>query len=428
MRARSVRRALSRFREPRVVVTALFALTIAVTLANAWMVLHRHEGYFVRQLSYETLYSPAEALRIAGFERHPNALVVRIEPVRAGDWEIRSDEMPALVRGPHPRIALRAGLHTYRLAQRGRELSLTVLHDPSAGQVAVLDASVPVGDFARQSLAEQAARLDDYSAADVARGRRILARIGLPSGGTRERIERLMAHIVTELDAHRGTPSYEMMRVLSPLAQYDRARAGREQVFCANFAQIYSFFATLARIPTREVSIVGERDGVALGGHTFNESFIAERGEWAYVDVTFQLGLVETPERGYLDGLELARVHRLGMIDGLRASVVVDGHVERAPYAEHARFTRAYVHRDATYLYHRSMRDRYSAWGYARRMLFAPDSSWAATGADRFYLKSSGLALQFLLGAVWLFLGLRWIARRRRLARAPISPAVRHAA
>lgn len=413
----------------------LTVVTVALTLANAWMVVHRREGYLFRYVPQSTIYSPAEALRIVGFAREPYGLILKTEPALDGTWEVRTAEGASYdVPGPHPRIRLTPGVHEVRLEQRldaedaarvgalPRVMDVSLVVDEPApgqhgvGETSVLSMSVPFGNATRHPLSTLATRPEHYPPTDVAEGRRILEGLDLPEGDTVARIERIMAFVYRELDAHRGVPSDAMLHGYTPLTQLERARRGEDAVHCANFTAVYTFFATLADIPTREITVTGERDGVLLGGHTFAESYLPEHGAFAYVDATFGMGLVQTPDGTYLGAVRLARLHDVGTIGELTVGVVgEDGTVRREPYEDHARFSRLYLNRDATYMFHRPERDRHSIFARVFRLAMGSDLSYALEPAtERHWFKQAALLAQLAVGVIWLVVLARWAVRRAR--------------
>ncbi len=406
---------------------ALALTTAAITLANAWIFVHRREGWLFRYVSETTIRSPAEELRVTGLDRHGDRLIVLTEPAREGRWEIAIDAAAGgTAPGPHPAVPLTPGLHDLRLEQRTdargpRVIEMTVMFEPASGEVAVLSVSVPFGTAPRYSLTELAARPAHYAAEDVREGRRILAPLALDELAPEARIERLLGYVHDELDAHRGAPSEAMLRSLEPLDQYRRATRGEDAVHCASFAEVYTFFAALAGIPTRTVTVSGEERGILLGAHSFAESYVAGRG-WAYVDPTLGVGLVRGPDGRYLDAIELSRLHDADLLGELTASVVREGRVERVPYEPHARFSRAHLSRDGTYLYSRPERGRRTGWARVLRFALGTDLGWAAEPArERHYLKQGALAAQALVGLLWLAV----LARAARRALRPRSGTAR---
>jgi hypothetical protein len=414
---------------------ALAVATVVLAAATFWMVVHRREGYTFRYVAESTIASPAEALRIVGFVREPHALTLRTEPALEGTWSVLVDDGTTYeVQGPHPRIRLSPGVHALRLDQRTvgsglahtlpRTMRLTLVVDPApfghdgVGETSVLSLDVPFGTARRYPLDKLTAEPEDYPADEVEAGRRILAALDLPADPV-ARVERLIQFVHQELDPHRGSPSYAMLHGTTPLQQLERARRSEDAVHCASFTAVYTFFATLAGIPTREISVTGEDEGVLLGGHAFAESYLPGHGGFAYVDVTFGMGLVEGPDGRFLDALRLARLHELGALGELSVRVIgEDGEMRRARYAEHARFSRMYLNRDATYLYHRAGRARYSPFAPLFRVVGGSDLGYAAEPeSQRFYLFHAALVGEAVLVLVWMVLVGRWLARRRRSPR-----------
>lgn len=108
-----------------------------------------------------------------------------------------------------------------------------------------------------------------------------------------ERVQALAEAILKDLAPHRGVPS-DSMRGLPGLAQYKRVMAGQDQVWCGNIAAIFTHAAVALGIPMRTI---GLRNGEWLNSegatflrtecHATTEVFLKDKGEWAWVDLTF---------------------------------------------------------------------------------------------------------------------------------------------
>jgi hypothetical protein len=454
----------------------LTVLMIALAGANAWIVKHRHEGFLFRHVPYVEAYHPSELLRVTGLVAGRGDLELITAPKRSGRWRIErrvpeaapetlpeaapgapaeaAPEAPAEAKdasgksdepgtagnvpprwtslsasqGPDPRLSLEAGVHRYRLTQAGehrfpRALSLTLVHTPASpsapdhlaqGATTISSLSVPFGEVHTHPLSELAFQREDVRGSDLEAARRELEQMNLPSGDTEARIASLASYLLKRLNPHRGTPSDEMYRGLSPHTQYERAIAGEDEVFCANFSSIYRYFAALAGIPTREISVTGTRDGVSLGAHTFNESFIPERGEWAYVDLTLEVVLPRTAKGDRLDAIELSHLHRLDATEGVRAYAPSGSGLALAPYDAHSRFSRIYLNDNATYLFHRPEANRHTRLSQLRRMFFEPELAYAHRPDNTKYWVKTGVFAAFVASAaLWVLWSTVFLLRKR---------------
>ena len=153
--------------------------------------------------------------------------------------------------------------------------------------------------------------------------------------------------LLDDLNPHRGTPS-DVMGELKPFEQYERLVAGEDHCWCANLAEIYSYACNSLGIPARFIimrhqlypppeDINNGYEIMLAGGHTRMEMFEAGRGQWNWVDLTYNALGAYLGEEGPLNMMELhrylnepARLKRL-QVDFYDSEA---GRIERIPVLE----------------------------------------------------------------------------------------------
>ena len=116
------------------------------------------------------------------------------------------------------------------------------------------------------------------------------------TNATTDKIILIGSYLYNRLHKQNGSPSGKL-QALSPLEQYKMLCASpSEQLWCGNYAQIFSWFCWSQGIVTRTIEIMNPGDH-----HVLNECFIPETGQWIMTDITHNLMLVENADHQYLD-------------------------------------------------------------------------------------------------------------------------------
>ncbi|HSR37698.1 MAG TPA: hypothetical protein VLL95_02190, partial [Phnomibacter sp.] len=112
-------------------------------LVNAWIFLHRSEGYNYRRLAtYDELYVPSEKQHIKKlYFKSDSAIIEMANPMNAQAWRfVRDDSIvaQALVNGHRLAIPLKKGIHTYHFVASGInqpafECALDFVCEPNGG-------------------------------------------------------------------------------------------------------------------------------------------------------------------------------------------------------------------------------------------------------------------------------------------------------
>jgi len=114
------------------------------------------------------------------------------------------------------------------------------------------------------------------------------------------------------------------------------------------------FFANVAGVPTRRVSVGGVFEGISLSGHDFAESFIKEKGQWAYVDIISNRLLFVNKNGDYLNTLDLFFMNLKKIYpEGVTVSLGEKGRFSKISYSSPVGHQCAayYFRRDATFEY-----------------------------------------------------------------------------
>jgi len=118
---------------------------------------------------------------------------------------------------------------------------------------------------------------------EVVEARRILGPVTEGAAPAIEKSERVFRFVMEKMKDAGGTPS-DKVQAASPLETYKMFTSGEGRGFCENKALVYYLFANAAGVKTRLIDVAGKFGPLKLTGHYFCESWIPEKGAWAYVD------------------------------------------------------------------------------------------------------------------------------------------------
>lgn len=389
----------------------LFVATAALGALNAWLFVHRQEGWAFRIVSQAEAYVPREVPAITGFEVDPEGFVLQTSNGADPTWRFDGATQPAHAT---------SGIQRHRIAKGGEPNApgrtyATVVH-PEARMFSSGDVTLSAAE--RLPLAELVAAASDYPADHVGAVRALLAEADLaqpaPGESTESYFGRLWLFLFARLDPQTGNPP-PGFEALPAWVQYQRAAAGEAKIRCASYAEILTLFATVAGIPARTVDATGARDGVDLGNHTFVEVWYPEYQRFGYTDLTLKTFAV----RARLDGrplgaAEIATLHRAGLNDALFATRPRDGQLETIPYPQLHRLTDVMLSPSATYLFHREYENRHGTASKLRRYLLAPEPAIGLDASPLPHLAKQAAFGAFLAsGTLWLLATLRRGGNRR---------------
>jgi hypothetical protein len=400
--------------------TALFLVGIAL---NIGVYVTRDQRDFYYPSTYKTLYVPSDIRALTG-----TSIVERGQVefrIQGGDvpnqWKITDDTGESYnTPGRYPVVKLKDYRHSYELEPQdesvpGKKVTIQFGYYPSeyykkGGRTQpdnywLVSASIPVGKHKRYPLAFWASAYADIDPADRDEAKRILGEeIGVgDADDTVAKIEKIGCWLITKWQGCSGTPSDSIEKERSPLKIFQKVVSGQGKIWCSQHALIYHFFANMAGMPTRLVSLAGRVDNVITTGHAFAETFIPEQGIWAKVDTSLNKLLILNPEGKPLNCADFYHAVLSGNIQALTARTCLDGAIVSKPYSE-GMGADSYYYSYGSHLVFRPARSR--SQGKIIKYLFQPDLAYSLDASQlyRVYWLRRGL---FLVGVIVLIL---WVA------------------
>ncbi len=305
-----------------------------------------------------------------------------------------------------------------------------------ANDVYLVSTGLPVGKFKRHPLSYW---VDDYAyiGADklAAADRVVREDVGIKeSDDTLTRITKVMRYLSPRLANSGGVPKDDF-RWMDPWSMCQEMINGTGKGWCTQNAQIYTFLANRAGIPTRFVFGANTQDDVIVySGHSWAESWVKEQNRWTYVDMTQSLFGVADKHGALLNTADILQLCQHDAFDGITARVFKDWHWKNLP-VEAAPFTpvtvpfdavnwlakQEYTHNaiikyrhppnveDIRGVYSMLLKDRTFAWENFKRYLYDPPAAYSLLPTDglRTYLIRqtlfAGLIVALVLSVIaWL--------------------------
>jgi hypothetical protein len=192
--------------------------------------------------------------------------------------------------------------------------------------VYIIRSSVACGDFPQYSVADWTDSYDYVGPEGLAAADKILAEeVGIrPGDPTILRMEKLAPYLRRKLQGSGGVPKDDE-RWMNPWDLYNEMVKGTGKGWCTQNAQVWTFWANRAGIPTRFVFNARTQDNtITYTGHAFAESFIREQGRWAFVDLSHGTIYVMNRHGAVLNSAELLHLNMQDAWDSVFARVSVD--------------------------------------------------------------------------------------------------------
>jgi hypothetical protein len=409
--------------------TVIFILGLAANVA-LYLTRDKRDSYY--PATYKTLYVPSDVPALTGtriVERGRVELIVPSETIH-DSWKVTDDTgETTTTAGKYPVVKLKDHRHKYDVEPEpagapGSRMTFDFGYYPSeyykkggrtqADNYWLVSASIPVGKFARRPLAFWASDYGDLDPADREEARRMLREeMGVAdSDPTVTKIEKIGCWLITRYKGCAGTPSDVIEKTKSPLKILKMVLAGEGKIWCSQHALIYHFFANMAGLPTRLLSLAGRVDTVITTGHAFAETFIPELGTWAKVDVSLNKLFILNPDGRPLGSADVHHAINSGNIQSLTARVCRDGAAVYEPYAG-GNDNDSYYYSYGAHLVYRLGQGRTRS--QIVRYLFKPDLAYSldASALRRTYdFRRAAFGAWALITLLWAVALVRFIFRK----------------
>jgi hypothetical protein len=393
---------------------------VLLILADIYIFINRHDGYNYRFVDYKSFYYLDDQPGIAAFDIEEDSLLtVRFYNLSDNQWSVTIDSGQQYISNEtSPVIRLKENEHAYMIKTLSKETFPVILkiaytpktvyenaNNPTSSAIHIIHSSIPMGTPSAYSRDDFTYNVNHYDPDDVKRGYEILDSIGIDRSDLTERkIIKLGNFIILALKNLDGIPSGEISS-LSPLRQFEIASKGKSPIWCSNYQKIYTFFATLAGIPTRMVETKGELDGVILSAHAFAESYIVGKSQWAYIDLSSRKIFVRNNNGDYMNTLDLYHAILAENLSGLKVVAVDDSLLIDADYSEFATTEKYYFTRDAVLLFPRPMKIVRPLTARITGYLFGSDLAYALSMSNiKIKLKLILFYLTVMVTIYWLIM------------------------
>ena len=197
---------------------------------------------------------------------------------------------------------------------------------------------IPAGNYTRHPVSYW---VDDYryvGAVNLAEADRVVREeMGVrESDDTLTRMDKVMRYQRTKLANSGGVPK-DAFRWIDPWNMFLEMAAGTGKGWCTQNAQIFTFLANRAGIPTRFVFGANtEGNTIVYNGHSWAECWVKEQGRWAHVDPSHTLIAIQDKKGRVLNTADLMHLNEHETYEGLTARIMKDWHWKDLPAAASA--------------------------------------------------------------------------------------------
>lgn len=246
------------------------------------------------------------------------------------------------------------------------------------------------------------------------------------------RMDKVMRYQRTQLVNAGGVPK-DAFRWMNPWEMFQEMAAGTGKGWCTQNAQIFTFLANRAGIPTRFVFGANTVENKLLyNGHSWAECWVKEQGRWAHVDPTHTLIAIQDKQGQVLNTADLMHLNEHETYEGVTARIMKDWHWKDLPAAASAApgvavnvpyglvnlLPRTHLNRQSIIKYRRppnveDTRDVYSmllmsrtfTWTNFKRYLYQPTLAYSklpTDGVSTYVLRQSLFVGLVITAALWV--------------------------
>jgi hypothetical protein len=147
------------------------------------------------------------------------------------------------------------------------------------------------------------------------------------------------------------------------------AKKGKANLWCGNYAAIFSSFAMSVGIPVRTIFTGTSKSELGMGNHVFCEAYIKEEDCWAYVDLTSNTVLVKNGDR-FLNVVDVQRLLRYsGGADKVSSYSIIGDSVQVVPFDSMSKIARYYFTPNALFtFFYKDYFSKYTGAGIMQRI------------------------------------------------------------
>ena len=400
-----------------------FAVTLILTGINISIYLNKNEGFVYQQIPYNSIYvldSEPSINKIINTSEDTIEIVLNGQALITR-WMIYSEsDLKSKVSGTNPKVFLPITGNNYIKEFKvcnettGYCFNLKIQRQ-DIGDIHVIESSIPYTDVERYGFDDfcDLSWIDESEknyVSDV-----VYNELKVDTcQNTLGKIKLLTSHIGNIAEKNIKVGLKYQWNTYTACQIYQKAREGLSKMTCNEFSEVYYVFANIAGIKTRRVGIVGfgDSDGIVkLSGHHFNESFIPEQNQWAFVDITSHKAFVLNEEMRALNTFELFMANISGNYEGLTSQTIDSDSTINEPYVQN-RSNEEYYFSPNSLIQYKFGDDRFDLKNQFIRYVFLPEPVLSLNyNNTKFYIKKISILLLILTLTVSIVLVIRLLKK-----------------
>lgn len=331
----------------RYILIIIFAL---LTIANIYIYVNRYDGFeYVQQSTYKELYpNTTKGIQTIAIEKDSTATISLKGYSPALKWDVLcNDSLISQNQSLPIHISLKQKVNRYSLLANDSAIKPIIIDlDYSPAELYKINASSIVTNYEIRHCSEPFVTTDtallnkwkdgfDYiDATEITAVKQLISdSLKIKStDSTTKKIKTIGNYIYQSIKKNIGVPA-DSLAAYSTYKQFCQAKDGKAKIWCGHITDIFHLFANNAGILCRKIGLTGKRNEFTLGNHSFNECYIPETGEWAYVDLTQNILLLEDAHKHILNTVNLYQLKKLNRANGLTVYASGDSSIIKTNYS-----------------------------------------------------------------------------------------------